>query len=123
MIAREPREWTVQPRGVEAADFPSRGDERPPQTRSRDAEIAEPVVKHENAHAGTRALGQRRNELTPDIVVRDDVVLEKNRALCLRDRLQPDGKVLFRILQETNRITRHERRTRSTRERLLGKDA
>jgi hypothetical protein len=123
MIACEPCERALDTRRIEAANFSARLDERTPQARRGNAEVAEPIVQHAHSHAGPRALGHRRNEFASDIVVRYDVVLEEDGALRLRDRIEPHREILFGVLEQTHRVAREERRPRSTRESLLGEDA
>ena len=112
MIAGEPAEGTVEPRRIEPPDLASGVLQRAPQPGAAGTQIAEPVVYGADANPGSRALGHRRHELTPYMIVGDDVVVEEDVVLCGTDRLQPRRIVLRGVLQHAYLVAADERRPR-----------
>jgi hypothetical protein len=122
MIAREPSQGAGEARRVEGAHFAAGVEQRPPQAPA-DAQVAQPVIDHLDAHARTRFRRERGDELASDVVVGENVILEGHRVLRRPDRRKPHRVVLAGILEDARGVARHERRAARARQRLPGKQA
>ena len=104
MVAADPAERAVESRRIEDAHFSAGVVQRFPEFRAGIAEAAEPVVDDGDAHARRRAFAQRVAELTADVVILDDVVLEKDAVAARADRGEPCVEVGARIDQQLDRV-------------------
>jgi hypothetical protein len=110
VVPPEPVEGGAEPRGVEAPDLDARLAETTPEPAPRPAQGAHPVVDDTHAHALAGLGRERRGELPPHGIVREDVALEMHPLARSPDGEKPGRIVFGRVLQETDGVAGNERR-------------
>ena len=114
MIARQPRERTVDARRVEDPQFDAGFAQWVPERSRREG--AQPVEDHTNAQACARLGREGLDEPSAQCVVDDKVALEQNVSLRLGDGVEPRGKVLAGVEQQAHSVAVGWRGARSASE-------
>ena len=98
VIAAEPPERAVDPRRVEESDVRASGGQVAPKSMRRSSQRPQPIADEPHLNAGTRSIGECGGQLTPDLVVLDDVVLEGDAFSSGPDGVEPGRIVRQSIL-------------------------